>query len=325
MNATFAARSARIAMVTGWSGTSRLYRDTRVVLVGAKVRGPAQLPRAFLVAAGANASDSSYHPRMSSPLATPGPWDLVSTAYAAEVTPAFEAFAADALRLAAPSPGSRVVDIACGPGTLAALAGRAGHAVDAIDFSPRMIELLRARALANVTAHVGDGQALPFADGAHGAAFSMFGLIFFPDRAKGLAEMRRVLAPGARAVVSSWQPADQVPALAAVFRTLREQLPQLPPPAEMPFGTVDACRTELETTFCDVEVHPIAHAWKFASSSALWDSLARTFAPVVLIRERVAPDAWRRLDDVLRAAVARAIGDGPAELPMAAWLSVGTA
>jgi len=42
-----------------------------------------------------------------------------------------------------------------------------------------------------VTAQVADGQALPFADGEFEAAFSMFGLMFFPDRAKGFAELRR--------------------------------------------------------------------------------------------------------------------------------------
>ena len=34
----------------------------------------------------------------------------------------------------------------------------------------------------------------------------MFGLMFFPDRAKGFAELFRVLRPGATAVVSSWAP-----------------------------------------------------------------------------------------------------------------------
>lgn len=51
---------------------------------------------------------------MSTPLATSLPWNLVSAAYAAEVAPAFEAYAADALRLAALPAGSRVLDAACG-------------------------------------------------------------------------------------------------------------------------------------------------------------------------------------------------------------------
>jgi len=39
------------------------------------------------------------------------------------------------LRLAAPPAGSRIVDVACGPGTLSLLAAERGHSVDALDFS----------------------------------------------------------------------------------------------------------------------------------------------------------------------------------------------
>jgi 2-polyprenyl-3-methyl-5-hydroxy-6-metoxy-1,4-benzoquinol methylase len=72
-------------------------------------------------------------------LATPMPWNLVASAYEAEVLPTFRHFAEEALRLAAPAAGSRVADVACGPGTLALIAARAGFTVDAIDFSPEMI------------------------------------------------------------------------------------------------------------------------------------------------------------------------------------------
>ena len=63
---------------------------------------------------------------MSSPLAQPLPWDLVSDAYEAEITPQFEAYAKKAIDLAQVPRNSRVVDIATGPGTLAMLASAAG-------------------------------------------------------------------------------------------------------------------------------------------------------------------------------------------------------
>ena len=96
-----------------------------------------------------------------------------------------------------PAPGSRIVDVACGPGTLSVLAAQAGHQLDALDFSRPMITKLTERMMAlgvrAIKSHVGDGQALPFPDGTFDAGFSMFGLMFFPDRAKGFAELRRVL------------------------------------------------------------------------------------------------------------------------------------
>src|SRR3954463_6558295 len=105
---------------------------------------------------------------MSNPMGTPVPWDLVAPAYAEEIVPMFEHYSRDALALAAPPRGARIVDVACGPGTLSALASRAGHPVDALDFSPQMIAKLEARGLANVTAVVGDGQALPYPDATFG-------------------------------------------------------------------------------------------------------------------------------------------------------------
>lgn len=84
--------------------------------------------------------------------------------------------------------------------------------VDAVDFSSAMLDTLRARAdgLDHVHLHEADGQALPFPDGIYDAGFSMFGLMFFPDRARGWAGLRRVLRPGGRAVVASWHPLDQI-------------------------------------------------------------------------------------------------------------------
>src|SRR5437763_1678380 len=179
---------------------------------------------------------------MESPLASPMPWDLVAVAYEQDVVPMFEAFAREALRLAAPPSGSRIVDVACGPGTLSALAARDGLRVDAIDFSPQMLERLAARTLANVTARLGDGQALPYEAGTFAAGFSMFGLMFFPDRAKGFAELRRVLAPGARAVVASWIPIDEIPLMKAMFAAVYGALGK--PPAALPsvLSTLDQCR-----------------------------------------------------------------------------------
>src|SRR4051812_39257972 len=83
-----------------------------------------------------------------SPLATPGPWDAVAAAYADRVRALFAAFAATALDLAAVAAGERVVDVACGPGTLALLAAERGARVAALDFAPARLKCLAADAAA---------------------------------------------------------------------------------------------------------------------------------------------------------------------------------
>jgi SAM-dependent methyltransferase len=265
-----------------------------------------------------------------SPLAVPMPWDLVSSAYAEEVVPLFEAFSREALRLAAPAPGSRIIDVACGPGTLSVLAAEAGHTVDAIDFSPQMIEKLTPRIGAlPIKAQVADGQALPFADATFDAGFSMFGLMFFPDRAKGFAELRRVLRPGAKAVVSSWPPLGNIPAFSAMFGAIREAMHKAlgsppPPETEGPLTTVDACRAEMSASFADVEVHEFAVKQTSESADALWGSFTRTMAPIVLMKKNLGPK-FAPIDEAARAALRTVIGDGPAEATLKAHLTIGTA
>ena len=86
-----------------------------------------------------------------------------------------------------------LLDVAAGPGTLALQAARRGARVTATDFSPAMVETLRARAssegLSGITTEVADGQNLPFPNASFDVACSMFGLFIFPDRARGFAEL----------------------------------------------------------------------------------------------------------------------------------------
>jgi SAM-dependent methyltransferase len=268
-------------------------------------------------------------------MASPPPWNLVASAYAEEVVPMFETFARRALELAPFPRGARVVDVACGPGTLAALAAQLGARVDAIDFSPAMLEQcqarLRALGLSDVTARLGDGQALPYEAGTYAAAFSMFGLMFFPDRAKGFAELRRVLAPGGRAVVSSWTRIEDTPAMAAMFGALRETMSRLVGPGapqpgsqEMPLATEDACRAEMGAAFRDVTVVRAQHTLRYDSAEALFSSIERTMAPIALLKSSLG-ERWRPLHEAATAAIRSACGEGERQLTMTALLSTGVA
>ncbi len=136
-------------------------------------------------------------------------YDALNGAMTAGLHHRWRARAVDQARI---GPGARVLDVATGTGDLALeLARRVapGGEVVGSDFSEGMLARARAKSGAVDVVGIeselrfewGDGLELPYPDGAFDAATNGFGLRNFPDRARGLAEMIRVVRPGGRVVV----------------------------------------------------------------------------------------------------------------------------
>ncbi len=125
---------------------------------------------------------------------------------------------------------AEILDIAAGAGALALVAARAGARVLATDFSAGMVESVLSQGLPNLEARVMDGQALELSDASFDAAFSMFGIMLFPDWRKGLSEMARVVRPGGIGSVGTWKEI----AGAAANLLLAERIADLFPEMELP-------------------------------------------------------------------------------------------
>jgi ubiquinone/menaquinone biosynthesis C-methylase UbiE len=135
----------------------------------------------------------------------PDHWDAAALHYEQTAHPFTARYAEAALARVSLNPESRVLDVAAGTGALALLAARTGAQVVATDFSSGMIARIAARNVPNVVARVMDGQALALEDASFDAAFSIFGVIMFPDWRKGLAEMARVTRPGGHGAIATWR------------------------------------------------------------------------------------------------------------------------
>ncbi|HEV8536777.1 MAG TPA: class I SAM-dependent methyltransferase [Candidatus Limnocylindria bacterium] len=108
-----------------------------------------------------------------------------------------------AIALAGLGAGDRALDVGAGTGDLSlglAKAGPSGRVI-AVDLAPRMLARGRARAGVSVGLVVASAEALPFADGVFSRVMAGFAVRNFGRLDRGLAEMRRVLQPGGRAVV----------------------------------------------------------------------------------------------------------------------------
>lgn len=106
--------------------------------------------------------------------------------------------------------GEQILDVGCGTGKLTrrlatAAAAAPGSLVIGVDAAPRMIAVARhkAAALANIRFDVGVAEQLPYADARFDAAVSTFFFhhVNYGLKCRSLAELRRVLRPGARLIV----------------------------------------------------------------------------------------------------------------------------
>jgi len=137
--------------------------------------------------------------------------------------------------------GQRVLDLAGGTGepalTLAEAVGPGGSVV-ASDLTPEMVAVLeenvRKRGLANVECRQIDAESIPFPDESFDRVTCRFGVMFFPDIPRALAEVRRVLKPEGRVAFVAWAPAELNPFFSKPNGVLRRHGLLNPPPPDAP-------------------------------------------------------------------------------------------
>jgi SAM-dependent methyltransferase len=218
----------------------------------------------------------------------PRQWDDHVAVYEAVFEPLTDAFARRALDRLALQPGDRLIDVGAGAGGAALIAAQRGAAVLAVDASPRMVARIgeRARALpaaaGRVEAAVMDGMALGVPPASHDAAISVFGVILFPDAARGMREIVRALKPGGRTAVVTWTESDRYELVARLIAAVRAVHGPQPPPASLPaqlrFCEAAALRSLLTGAGLVIEdVVRLEEHWRLPSARWIADRIA--FAP----------------------------------------------
>jgi SAM-dependent methyltransferase len=224
--------------------------------------------------------------------------------------------------------GTRVLDVATGPGFIAGAAAARGATVDGLDFSPAMIAEARMRH-PDIAFREGDAEALPFDDGTFDAVAMNFGLLHLARPEAALAEARRVLRAGGRYAFTVWAAPDQAVGFGMVLRAIQEvgrldvPLPEGPP--FFRFSAPDECRRTLEQAgFNDAAVRVLPLTWRLSSPDAVFDALSRGGVRTAAVLRAQTPGAL----DAIRAAVRRGVEDyakdGGFVVPMPAVLASAT-
>lgn len=129
------------------------------------------------------------------------------------------------------SSGETVLDVACGPGTVArrasAMVGPKGK-VTAADISPPMLEVARAKPQAPNSAAIeyveSPAHPLKAKDASFALTVCQQGLQFFPEKVEALKEMVRVTQPGGRVAIAVWGSLPQNPIIGEIHAALQETL-----------------------------------------------------------------------------------------------------
>ena len=223
---------------------------------------------------------------------------------------------------------TRVLDIATGPGYVAAEAAGRGARVWGVDVAEAMI----ARAQAE---HPGvefmraDAQSLPFQDGAFDAVVGNFGLPHFGRPELAVAEGARVLAPDGRLALTTWD----APAEMRMFGVFLEAVADagagppdgLPPgPDVFRFSDDGAFRRLLEgARLVDVEVWRAAFTHAVMSFEDFWSALQRGTVRMASLLHGQSDETRERIRAGLERRLAAYASDGRFDVPVSVKLAAG--
>jgi SAM-dependent methyltransferase len=225
-------------------------------------------------------------------------------------------------------PGKRVLDVATGPGYVAARAVERGAAAVGLDNAEAMLSIAR-RLHPQLELRRGDVERLPFADGSFDAVVGNFILLHLGRPERGAGEFVRVLARGGRLALTVWDLPERarllgvlVDAVAAAEAVTPEDIPTGPPIFRF------AEEGEFERLLRgqgleDVEVQTIGFSYSTASADDLWRGLLGGTVRTSALILRQTEDVQRRIRTAFdRIVEQHQVGDR-LEIPVSVKLAFG--
>lgn len=175
-------------------------------------------------------------------------------------------------------PSTRVLDVASGPGYVAASAAERGASVIGIDVADGMIALAR-RLHPELDFRRGNAEALPFSDGSFDAVVANFVMLHLGRPEQAAAEFARVLSPDGRLALTVWDVPERARFLGVLVDAVAEA--GAAPPQDVPagppifrFSDDDEFAALLRAQrLADIHVRTISFSHREPSPEALWSGL----------------------------------------------------
>jgi len=206
-------------------------------------------------------------------------------------------------------PGLRLLDVACGPGYVAAAALARGAVPVGIDFSARMVARARQRHPA-IEFLEGDAERLSFEASSFDAVVTNFGVPHLARPDNAFAEARRVLRPGGRFGFTVWGAPEQNPLSKIVGDAIEAHavpvigLPE--EPARFPLCEPEECRRALAGAGFDprsVTFDTVRAAWRVPTAAFLFEAEQKGGVRTAALLARQPPDRLAAIRKAIEASV----------------------
>jgi SAM-dependent methyltransferase len=205
--------------------------------------------------------------------------------------------------------GTRVLDVASGPGYVAAAAAERGASVIGVDIAEGMIALARERH-PQLDFRFGNAEELPFADGSFDAVVGNFVLLHVGRPERAVSEFARVMDAGGRVALTVWDFPDRARFHGVLLDAVAEA--GAVPPKDIPVGP-PIFRFSDEEEFAgllreqgldDIGVRTVSFSHTLPSPDALWRGLLGGTVRLSVMILRQPQDVQRRIraafDEIVR-------------------------
>jgi SAM-dependent methyltransferase len=225
--------------------------------------------------------------------------------------------------------GSRLLDIACGPGYVSEAAASAGAHPVGLDVAEAMVERARRRC-PGLSFVVGDALALPFPDGSFDAVTMNFGILHVSRPELALSEARRVLVPGGRFAFTTWvaedNAQDEITAAAVDEHGVAVEAPD--GPSYWVLSQPGESRAALASAGFDgesVSVETVIVEWRVPTADALFEAQLHAGVRTAAVLRAQPPDRLEAIRAAMAAGVRRYADGEQFALPIVARVIAATA
>ncbi len=223
--------------------------------------------------------------------------------------------------------GTRLLDVASGPGYGAARATARGATAIGVDFAPSMVEHAR-RHFPQTQFTEGDAENLAFDDGSFDAVICAFGLLHMAEPDRAIAEAFRVLGAGGHYAFTVWSTPDRHEFFELVLGAIREHgrldLPLPPAPSLFRFSDpVESRKVLASTGFDAITVTEIPLVWRCASAQDAVEVIYKSTVRTAMLLEQQTAEERQRIHQAIMDGATRFRQDGGYAMAFPAVLVAG--